>query len=184
MKEQIRCRACGYIEYASKKGEKCPACGLPASVFEPWKDPVSRKRRRIINLHLHPISIHYPQVLATLMIFLFMVSFFMPVLRQELYAAISIMGVLLPLAIIAAMASGVFDGLTRFKKLSTPHLLLKIALATAALVFSIIIAGILLGPGFQGNYRYAVSTLLIAAIGVQVVLSQIGIRLMYTEMPG
>jgi ribosomal protein L37E len=183
MKEQIRCRACGYIEYASKKGEKCPACGLPASVFEPWKDPVSEKRRRLINLHLHPISVHYPQVLATLMVLLFLISFFMPVLRQELYAAVSIMGVLLPFTILGAMASGIFDGVTRFKKISTPHLIMKIALAVAALLFSLIIAGIILGPGFKGTFRYAVTTLLVAAIGVQVALSQIGIRLMYAEMP-
>ena len=64
MKDYVRCKACGYIMERSKLGDKCPACGVSATMFEPYDDKLSEKRRRLLDIHVHPIVVHFPQAFA------------------------------------------------------------------------------------------------------------------------
>ena len=64
MKTMIRCKACGYIMEGGKLGDKCPACGAPKTAFEPYTDPMAAPRRKMLNLQLHPIAVHFPITFA------------------------------------------------------------------------------------------------------------------------
>ena len=66
--ELVRCRPCGYV---MKKSELenvgvCPACGLPHTVFEPYREKVSPKRLFILSLDIHPIVIHLSQTFVAM----------------------------------------------------------------------------------------------------------------------
>ena len=71
MAELVKCKSCGYVMEAGKLHDSCPACGVPAKMFEPFTDPVSSKRRSILALHIHPVLVHFPQAFA---FFLFALS--------------------------------------------------------------------------------------------------------------
>ena len=56
--ELVRCRPCGYVMKKSELGTGvCPACGLPHTVFEPYREKVSAKRLFLLGLDIHPIAI-------------------------------------------------------------------------------------------------------------------------------
>ena len=59
--QYIICRVCGYIETADNADKPCPACGFPKTV---WAEYTPRKlnptRKRLLDLHLHPIAVHFP----------------------------------------------------------------------------------------------------------------------------
>ena len=58
---ELRGSAIESLAVASKVGEICPACGVPAKMFEPYDDKVSEARRRMIDLHIHPVIVHSPR---------------------------------------------------------------------------------------------------------------------------
>ncbi len=64
MNPLVRCRVCNYVTAESKLGDRCPACGAPRAVFEPYTDRISGRRRKILDLHLHLIVIHFPQAFS------------------------------------------------------------------------------------------------------------------------
>ena len=70
MKTFIRCKACGFIMDASHLKDVCPACGLPKTVFEPYTKKISSKRKFIIDQHIHPVSVHFPQVFIVVIMFM------------------------------------------------------------------------------------------------------------------
>ena len=43
MANLIRCKACGYVTREGKIKDVCPACGVPAKMFEPYTDPYRKK---------------------------------------------------------------------------------------------------------------------------------------------
>ncbi len=67
MAELVRCKACGDVAVSDKIKEVCPACGVPAKMFAPFNSPISLKRRRILDLHTHPVMVHFPQDSAQVM---------------------------------------------------------------------------------------------------------------------
>ena len=62
--ELVRCRPCGYVMKKSEldKVGVCPACGLPHTVFEPYREKVSANRLFILGLDIHPIVIHLSDI--------------------------------------------------------------------------------------------------------------------------
>ena len=60
MRKLVRCKACGFIMQENELREKCPACGAPKTVFEPYTDTVGEKRRRLLDMDLHPMMVHFP----------------------------------------------------------------------------------------------------------------------------
>jgi len=181
----VRCKPCGYIIEEDKLGDVCPACGVPSKVFEPYKDRVSAKRRKLLDLDLHPIAVHFPQTIAVFIAQLIIVSILFPSFREsEIKLLIQFLSILLPFAVFGAWISGVIDGKLRFKKLKTPALQKKIILGTVMLITSILV------PVFAliGEYTIVGKVLILISssisLGIAIQLAVIGKKLMYAEMPG
>lgn len=116
MVKLVRCKSCGYLMPESKLGDKCPACGVPAKMFEPFEDPVGQARRRLLDAHLHPIAVHFPTAFAASLVVLTAGAFIFSGRVQELLVcAARLMSLFLPLLVIAAFLLGVLDGRTRFR---------------------------------------------------------------------
>jgi len=181
----VKCKPCGYITDESKLGDVCPACGVSSKLFEPYKDKVSAKRRKLIDLDLHPIAVHFPQTIAVFIFQLIIVNMMFPSFKgYEITLLIQFLSILLPFAVFGAWISGIIDGKIRFKKLKTPALVKKIILGTSMLITSILV------PIFALNYEFTISTKILilissgVSLGIAIQLAVIGKKLMYAEMPG
>jgi hypothetical protein len=127
MKEKVICPVCGYVTTEYRLGEVCPACGVKRAVFKPFEDRVSEKRRTLLNLHLHPMTVHFPQTLSLVVFALLVFSLVVNTpLKANIRAAYQILMVLLPLSVLGGMLPGVLDGKTRFRRLDTPYLKTKL----------------------------------------------------------
>ena len=123
MKTYIRCKACGFIMDENHLKDLCPACGLPKTVFEPYTKKISPQRQFIIDQHIHPISVHFPQVFIAVIVVMLSLAFWVddPLRGEFLVAAkLSILG--FPLSVFLGFITGLIDGKIRFKKLNTPLL--------------------------------------------------------------
>ncbi|UCH98445.1 MAG: rubredoxin [Candidatus Aminicenantes bacterium] len=137
-KKQMICSVCGYIINEGYQGEVCPACGAAKAAFQPYVDKMSPKRRKILNLHIHNILVHFPQAFSFLMLFLiFMTLFLKDSLKYEFMTTFKILSIFLPLSVGVSIISGVIDGKNRFKRITTPILKKKIVVAILFLIFSI-----------------------------------------------
>jgi len=66
--EWIICRVCGYIEEAKYRDQPCPTCGFPPTVWMDYKPRrIDPKREKLLDLHLHPIAVHFP-IAATMIL--------------------------------------------------------------------------------------------------------------------
>lgn len=183
--ELVRCRPCGYVMKKSEldKVGVCPACGLPHNVFEPYREKVSSNRLFILDLDIHPIAIHLSQtfvaVIPGLMIFHLLFPGFLPeMLPQVIDFSIWVF----PLTLIAAFASGILDGLTRFKTLETPLLKSKIYYGVAIFIVSILM---LLGHLFiETKYSIIEVILSLIALYLAVKLGMMGKKLLNVILPG
>lgn len=137
-KKLMICSVCGYIINEGYKGDVCPACGVAKTAFQPYVDKMSPKRRKILNLHLHNILVHFPQAFSLLMLFLIVMSLFLEESsRFDFMTTFKILSFFLPLSVAVCIISGVIDGKTRFKRITTPILKKKIVVATLFFIFSI-----------------------------------------------
>src|SRR5271157_5180535 len=123
MAELMRCRSCGYVTEAAKVGDVCPACGVPRKLMEPWKDPVSDRRRLFLWLDVHPIVDHFTVSFSASAFVLSLMVLVLPNLFRQTVTDImrGFLGVL-PLAVIASFVTGIFDARVRFRKSTTPML--------------------------------------------------------------
>ena len=183
MKTLVRCRACGYIMAESDVADLCPACGLPKTVFEPYKDKISEKRRKLIDLHIHPIVVHFPPVSAIGVFGGLVMSFFVGDPWQSYFLGTADISILLmPFTLMAALASGFFDGRLRFKKVSTPLLRKKIIVGMICFVLSLVLTGVWVTSKFANP-----ALLLLIAGGCLVCntyLGRLGAALMDAMLPG
>jgi uncharacterized membrane protein len=141
MKNLLRCKVCGYVMAQGKLGDKCPACGVPASNLEPYKPRVSKKRWYLMNLDLHPVMVHLPQSFsATILVLGILTLFAGDSLRSRLEAALWVLGICLPFVVAGALGSGLIDGKIRFKRLNTSVLNKKKLLSFAYFVLAVILA--------------------------------------------
>ena len=141
MKEKVICPGCGYVTTEGRLGEVCPACGARRAVFKPFEDRVSQKRRIQLNLHLHPMTVHFPQSLSLVIFALLVFSFIVnPPLKANLLIAAQVMMVLLPFSVLGGMLPGVLDGKTRFRRLDTPFLKTKLLVSGTFLVCALALA--------------------------------------------
>jgi hypothetical protein len=181
MKELVRCRPCGFVMEADKLGDVCPACGLPRKVFEPYREKVSRNRLMLLNFDLHPIVIHLSQALVIAIPVLTIMLNFFPKFYSELFKNVLIFSVFVfPFTLIMAIITGIIDGLTRFKTLSTPLLRVKI-------IFSFLILGLSVAIFFVApNENFYIWTLILSSLslaaGVQ--LGLWGKKLINVILPG
>lgn len=183
--EQLRCKACGYIINAGKPGDKCPACGLPRTVFEPFRENLSKRRRLILDLNLHPIALHFPQAFAAVIPVFILAGVAIPSsVGSDLLAAARVLSVLLPFAVIAAFASGALDGWNRFKRLTTPALARKIILGSVLLALSVAASLVAVTQGTDYPGRLVLLFLTIGCSLCQFMLAQIGKTLMNAKLQG
>ncbi|OHD63342.1 MAG: hypothetical protein A2176_00070 [Spirochaetes bacterium RBG_13_51_14] len=183
--EQLRCKACGYIINENKLGDICPACGMPRSAFEPYKETLSKKRKMILGLNLHPIALHFPQAFAAVIPpFILLGVAAGPSIGSQLMATVQVLSVILPLTVLAAVGAGLIDGKTRFKKLSTPILVKKIIMGTILLALSGATAGVALAYGTEYPGRLYLLILSIGCIACEITLAQMGKTLINAKMPG
>src|SRR4030043_339111 len=114
MKKLVRCKACGFVMLESKLKDKCPACGVPSQMFEPYTDPMSESRRRILDLHLHPIAVHFPTAFAVaVLVFSIATFFFSGPVEELLISTIKVMVLFLPLVVLIAFVVGLVAGKIR-----------------------------------------------------------------------
>lgn len=187
MKDMVRCKACGYIMEKDALGDVCPACGVKKEMFEPWEDKVGTLRRFILDKHLHPVIVHAPQALTFLLLILAAIfPLFSSDLRsQYLWPAIVVMSWLLPVTVVATIASGFFDAMVRYRKIATPALLQKQLLGyllTAASVVMVVVAS----SGTFADLTVWLSFLAANAVAMatSAILGLKGAKLTHAAMPG
>lgn len=180
--ELVRCRPCGYVMKASDLGEGvCPACGLPHTVFEPYRERVSANRLFILGLDIHPIAIHLSQTFVALAPLLMLFHLVFPDFQETIVHSVITFSIwALPLSLIASFVSGILDGITRFKTLRTPMLKAKI-------IFSILIlitAFVQLILFIPENYTWVTMILSLISLGFAVKLGLLGKHLLDVILPG
>lgn len=180
-KDYVRCRPCGYVMEKGKLGEVCPACGLPASVFEPYREKVAENRKQILALDLHPIAIHMSQTFVGFIPLLILTIWLAPEFFPEtLPRVLDFIIVLYPLSIIAALMSGFLDGIVRFKTLNTPLLIRKI-LAGAAVTMASFVMFAIHTPDYYSPLLFILS---LFCLGNSVFLGLWGKKLLDVILPG
>lgn len=185
MKTYSRCKVCGFITETDKIGEVCQACGVPKTAFEAYKPNINEKRKKILDIHAHPIILHFPQAFTLTALFLLAI---LPVFSGDLHniidSAAKVMMVLMPPAVIAGFATGLLDGKIRFKKVTTPILKRKIIMGSAYILFSLIIGIVVLVTPITGTAYFAEIIMLLICSGLAVVLGKVGSSLTDAKMPG
>ena len=186
MSPLLRCRVCGYISAENKLADKCPACGAPRAAFEPYTDRISERRRKLLNLRLHPMLVHFPQAFSVAVLALAMAPLiFTGTAEDLLYATLKILALALPASTAASLAAGVFDGTTRFKQIRrSPILKRKLVLSSLLFVSSAAEALVIwLGSGPDAG-TVPVIVLALIAFFCSLALGSLGMKVAYSEMPG
>ncbi len=140
MVKLLRCRVCGFVIKENKLKDNCPACGYPSSVFEPYEEEISEERKRILNLDLHPILVHFPEASSTIIFLLALITLIAPTFfRSYILGTIIILSLLLPFFTVIGILSGLIDGKVRLKKLKTPLLIRKIIIGSTFVILAILL---------------------------------------------
>jgi rubredoxin len=186
MKTYLRCKACGFILDASRLGEVCPACGVPKSQFEPYQEKVSESRKRILDAHLHPVMVHFPQAFEfTLLVLAILVLTARGTVRDHLWVVFQSLAWCLPVVVAGGFITGMVDGRVRFRRLTTPILRSKLLLASVFLIAAVVTAGL------AWSNTVAAPAVLWALLGLQAVaficsglLGVLGTSLLDAKFPG
>jgi rubredoxin/uncharacterized membrane protein len=189
MTKKLQCKACGYIISKDKLGDVCPACGVSSKAFEDYTPKVSEDRLKKLEIHLHPVVVHFAQAFGPLIILLGCCLFFFDsVFGISLYNTMRIIAIFYPLAVFSAIPSGVFDGKLRFKKI-TPILKTKLIIANIFLILTIIISVMALqAPVYPYNIDnnttqfWVIFILSFATFGCEALLGKIGGSLMCAKI--
>jgi uncharacterized membrane protein len=182
----VRCKACGYIAEEGTIKDICPACGVPAKMFEPYKQPLSETRRKILGLHIHPVAVHFPQAFVITLFIVAVSAYLAPVaVKDVLHNSIQVLSLLLPFFVIISFLTGLFDGNIRFRKVTTPLLKKKIMIGALLLVISIALTAL----AFSGHLPFSpvrewFTLLTVIAVGCGALLGLIGGRLLDAKFPG
>lgn len=183
--ELSRCKVCGYIMETHKIGEVCPACGVPAKVFEPYKLTMSEERYKVLALHMHPIILHFPQAFVVVATGMLLLSFiFTGSLQEPIVTVIKFNLLFLPLTVVMGALTGVKDGQLRFKKLSPPVLQLKIKMSIAFFALSLVTA--VFGMIWEYTFvnKLILFVLCVIQTGIAALLGRIGSKLIESFIPG
>lgn len=137
LKSYLKCNICGYIGEKNRIKDVCPACGAPVTSLESYAYGISEKRSRRLNMHLHPILVHFP-ICLTVFSFVFIVLAFLSSgpIRNQLIVVEKFVSIILPFFIIATMGAGIFDAKTRILRSVSRIRKQKIQLSSYFLVFS------------------------------------------------
>jgi rubredoxin/uncharacterized membrane protein len=186
MVAMMRCKSCGYVIAEGKLKDVCPACGVPRKMFEPWADPVSEKRRALLEMDLHPLVIHFTVAFTASAFALSLFALAFPRFLAGLATNVMIvMTAVLPLAVLAGWAAGVFDGKIRFRRVTTPLLVRKMVMGGSVFLETLAAAVLMLAFGLDPMWvRVVVAVLLGLALGAVAMLAKIGVGLLGAKFPG
>lgn len=181
MKELVRCKPCGYVMEAGKLKDVCPACGMPAKAFEPYRERVALNRLFVLSLDMHPIAIHLSQTFVILIPLMIFSTMLFPDFNNDIFTNVLQFSIyIFPLTLIAAIITGVIDGLFRFKTLTPPILRLKIILSSIIIV----LAGTMFFVAKDGNYGLFTIILSLGCLFCAVRLGLLGKHLIDVILPG
>ena len=170
-----------------KLKDRCPACGAPKTAFEPYTDPMAERRRKILNLHLHPIAVHFPTTFAVAsFVFLLATLFFSEPGRTLLVSTTRILVLFIPLLVIVTFLAGLVDGRIRFRKITNSQILKRKILYAVLLFFvSLALALIIWIFGFNSLVTTLISILLGAiAVFLSYLLGLMGMSITGAAFPG
>jgi O-antigen/teichoic acid export membrane protein len=170
-----------------KLGDKCPACGVPRDMFEPYTDPMVESRRRILRLDLHPIAVHFPTSFAVaVLVFAIATFFFTGPVKDILISTIKVMALFLPLVVLIAFLVGLLDGKIRFRRLDHSHILkTKIVYGSLFFILSVGLALSVWLGGFSSVILASISIALAAAcVACTVLLALLGTQILNSAFPG
>jgi rRNA maturation protein Nop10 len=186
MSSMSRCRSCGFVTAEGRLKDVCPACGAPRKMLEPWADPVSERRRALLELGLHPMVIHFTVAFAASAFALSLFALAFPRFLAGLATDVLIvMTAVLPLAVLAGWVAGAFDGRIRFRRVRTPLLVQKMIMGGSVFLETLATAALLFGFGLEPPWvRVATAVLLGLALGTVAVLAKIGVGLRDAKLPG
>lgn len=185
MDKLVICKVCGFVMSEKDLKDVCPACGVPKSAFVEYKPKISEKRLKKLELHLHPITVHFPEAIAVFLVGFMVLAFITSGnISRDLMTTNRVLALFFPITVVIASVTGIYDGKLRFKKLSPPWLRIKIYLGVALLAASLIILYL-----FQMDYNdLTVKSLILifclVSLGVCTVLGKMGGRLTESIMPG
>jgi rubredoxin len=186
MAVMMRCRSCGYVVAEGKLKDACPACGVPRKMFEPWTDPVSARRRALLEMTLHPLVIHFTIAFTASAFALSLYSLAFPRFLAGLATnMLVVMTAVLPITVLAGMAAGIFDGKIRFRRATTPLLVRKMVMGASVFLETLAAATSLFAFGLDPMWvRVVIAVLLGVALGGVGVLAKIGGGLRGAKLPG
>jgi O-antigen/teichoic acid export membrane protein len=187
MTKLVRCKSCGYLMPEGKLKDQCPACGVPAKMFEPFEDTIGEARRKVLDAHLHPIAVHFPTAFAASLVVLTVAALIFTGRARELLVCTSqLMSLFLPLLVLAAFLLGVMDGRTRFRSVGRSQILkMKVLYGALFFVFAV---GLTLAVWLWGAGSVAglIAAIVLAALAFasSTVLGLLGTRLLNAAFPG
>jgi hypothetical protein len=186
MKELVRCKSCGYIMEKGRLHGKCPACGVPEKMFEPYVEKIAPFRKFVLSLDLHPVLVHFPQAFtATILVLSLCAMVFTGSLRDRLCTTLLVLAIALPFTVLFAFLGGLVDATIRFRRLTPPLIITKIIFGSLFLLLSIAqFTLVMVHPAWTMHSLLAVCGLSIACLGCASYLARIGTGLIVAKFPG
>jgi len=185
MKKYVRCKVCGFVMEEKDLKDVCPACGVPKTAFVEFKYNISEKRQQVLSLHLHPISVHFPEAIAVFLAGFICLAFITSgTISEDLVIVNKTLAIIFPITIIVAFISGIYDAKVRFKKLSPPYIKIKIYLGIALFVSSILTLILIQSSSYSTAVKAILVVLAFVNLGLSAILGKIGGTLIDSKMPG
>jgi hypothetical protein len=186
MKELIRCKSCGYIMEKGKLHGKCPACGVPEKMFEPYVEKIAPFRKFMLSLDLHPVFVHFPQAFtATILVLSLCAMVVTGTLRDRLCATLLVLAVVLPFTVLLAFGAGLVDAKIRFRRLTPPLIVTKMIFGSLFFLLSAAqFTLVMMHPAWTAHSLLAMCGLSIACLACATYLGVIGTSLIIAKFPG
>lgn len=163
--DYIICRVCGYIETGDKIDEACPACGFPKTVWMEYKPrKINEQRKKLLDLHLHPIAVHFPIAASAITLGVTVLALLVPYgWSIRLFDMVTLVAMVLPLLVAVGAVSGYIGGKMRYKTTTAPLLKIKIYVSIGYLLISCVQSYLAFSAGINpGN---AIIMIILGAIG-------------------
>jgi len=180
----LKCSASGIVLDEKMVKDGCPACGVKKEAMMPYELNISERRKKLLDLHLHPISTHLSVGFSILLVLL---SFWALIDNNPPTFVLNTMYLLamaLPFAVLLTALLGILDGKLRYKTVKTQFLKLKIVVGLVFLAVSIanaILIGLTVNILSVGGWIFGLSLVSFMCAGF---LGFIGGALVCAKMPG
>jgi hypothetical protein len=186
MEPLTKCKSCGYVMAAAKLKDRCPACGVPAKMFEPYTEKISPPRKFLLALDIHPVFVHFTQAFtASVLVLSGLALVSTGGLLSKVTSTIAVLGAALPGVILLTFLAGMLDGKIRFRRVTTPLLKKKMALGGLLFLFSLGIAAVtVFWPLDSAVTLISLAGLALPALGCATLLAFWGVSLLNAKFPG